>query len=67
MMCIDDTVSKLQAGNSALTPLITTVETALKDTGVVDMVQSGLDHFFDGMPVFMNAVGRSRYRTLENI
>lgn len=55
-MHLDDTVSKVQAGHTALTPLITTVETALKDTGVVDMVQSGLDHFFDGMPVFMNAV-----------
>ncbi|KAI0061177.1 hypothetical protein BV25DRAFT_1806058 [Artomyces pyxidatus] len=53
---VEDRINALQGKTSTYAPLITATITAIESTGVAEAVKEGIDHFFDGMPVFMNAL-----------
>ncbi|KAI0061160.1 hypothetical protein BV25DRAFT_1805982 [Artomyces pyxidatus] len=52
----EDRIDDVQGNTSTYTPPITATIDAAESTSVVEAVQEGIDHFFEGMPTFMNAL-----------
>jgi len=56
---IDDAVATVQSNLAPfqpLVPLITAAKDAVEQTDIGKFVKEGIDHFFEGMPIFMNAL-----------
>ncbi len=53
---IDDAVATVQSNVAPFQPLITAAKEAVEQTDLGKAVKEGIDHFFEGMPVFMNAL-----------
>ncbi len=51
-----DAIATAQAHAAPLTPLITAAASAVVQTDIGKAVKEGIDHFFDGMPILMNAL-----------
>jgi hypothetical protein len=55
---IDDAVATAQSNIAPFQPLmlITAAKGAIEQTDLGKAVKEGIDHFFEGMPIFMNAL-----------
>ncbi|KAI9438360.1 hypothetical protein H4582DRAFT_1815080, partial [Lactarius indigo] len=53
---LGDTVTAAQNSVAPFKPLITAAASAVGQTEIGKTVKEGIDHFFDGMPVLMNAL-----------
>ena len=56
---IDDAVDYIQSSVAPfqpLVPLITAAKDAVEQTDLGKVVKEGIDHFFEGMPIFMSAL-----------
>jgi len=55
-LSLGDAVEKAQNNTKLFQPLITAAVGAVEQTTVAKSIKEGIDKFFDGMPVFMNAL-----------
>ncbi|KAI0265430.1 hypothetical protein BC834DRAFT_879420 [Gloeopeniophorella convolvens] len=53
---VDDATATVGDKTAPFTPLLTTAIDAVEQSDVGKAVQEGIDHFFEGMPVLMNAL-----------
>lgn len=53
---IEDVVATAQSNLAPFQPLIAAAKSAVEQTDISKAVTEGIDHFFEGMPVFMNAL-----------
>lgn len=53
---VDDAVATAQDNVALFQPLITAAEGAVEQTDLTKVVTEGIDHFFEGMPIFMSAL-----------
>ncbi|KAI9438361.1 hypothetical protein H4582DRAFT_257215 [Lactarius indigo] len=53
---LGDAITAAQSNAAPFTPLITAAASAVGQTEIGKVVKDGIDHFFDGMPVLMNAL-----------
>ncbi|KAI9438365.1 hypothetical protein H4582DRAFT_258574 [Lactarius indigo] len=53
---VDDVVDTVQSNVAPFQPLITAAKGAVEQTNLGKAVKEGIDHFFEGMPIFMNAL-----------
>jgi hypothetical protein len=53
---VDDAVATAQDDVAPFQPLITAAEGAVGQTDLTKAVKEGIDHFFEGMPIFMSAL-----------
>ncbi|KAH9034702.1 hypothetical protein EDB85DRAFT_2288949 [Lactarius pseudohatsudake] len=53
---LGDAMTAAQSNAAPFTPLITAAASAVGQTEIGKVVKEGIDHFFDGMPVLMNAL-----------
>jgi hypothetical protein len=56
ILVLDDGVGDAQSNIAPFQPLITAAAGAIEQTVVAKSIKEGIDKFFDGMPVFMNAL-----------
>ncbi len=56
MPSIGDVVATAQSNVAPFKPLITAAKGAVEQTDLGEAVKEGIDHFFEGMPIFMNAL-----------
>ncbi|KAI0040172.1 hypothetical protein FA95DRAFT_1550018 [Auriscalpium vulgare] len=52
----EDKVAGALDVKDAYEPLVSAAATVFEDTGIAQHIEDGIDHFFEGMPVFMNAL-----------
>ena len=51
-------MSAIQGQQTAFSPLLTVANEVIKTTGVVEIIEQGINSFFDGMPVLMSALDK---------
>ena len=56
MPSIGDAVAAAQSNLAPFQPLITVAKGVVEQTDLGKVVKEGIDHFFEGMPIFMNAL-----------
>ncbi|KAH8987639.1 hypothetical protein EDB92DRAFT_1948471 [Lactarius akahatsu] len=53
---VDDAVATVKSNVAPFQPLITAAKGAVEQTDLGKAVKEGIDHFFEGMPIFMSAL-----------
>ncbi|KAI9464112.1 hypothetical protein BJY52DRAFT_1221492 [Lactarius psammicola] len=53
---VDDAVGAVQSNIAPFQPLITVAKEAVEQSDLGKVVKEGIDHFFEGMPIFMSAL-----------
>ncbi|KAH9171872.1 hypothetical protein EDB89DRAFT_2070428 [Lactarius sanguifluus] len=53
---VGDAIATAQSNVAPFQPLITAAKEAVGQTDLGKVVKEGIDHFFEGMPIFMNAL-----------
>ncbi|KAI9464115.1 hypothetical protein BJY52DRAFT_887632 [Lactarius psammicola] len=56
LVTLGDAIATAQRHAAPLTPLITATASVVGKTDIGKAIKEGIDHFFDGMPVLMNAL-----------
>jgi hypothetical protein len=55
-LSLGDAVEKVQNNIIPFQPLMAAAAGAVEQTAIAKSIKEGIDKFFDGMPVFMNAL-----------